>query len=420
MDPAGPQAARLRSWQLRIVALGWVTYAAYYLGRVNISTAIPELRDSLGLSAESIGLLTSGFFFAYAVGQLVSGYLGDRLSPRRLVAVGMLISAVLNLLFGVLAGTLPLLIVWTLNGFAQATGWAPIMRVLTNWHPPDQRRRVAGVYATSFVAGNALTWLFAGWLVTSFGWRFAFLIPGLLLALFALIWAAAARDRPEGAGLALPEAAGGSAGGHGSAPELTRVLLRFWPLALTGVCGGSLLIPLVVWLPTYFVDELGLSVAASANLSALLPVAGVAGTLSFSWLVASRFRGREIGFALVWFLILAGIALLFPLASGSFAASVALLIVLGATVYGVSTLILITTPMLFSDREETASVAGVIDFSHYIGASIASALIGIIVARWSWFAAFGMLSTSAVLASLALAVFAWWRGGGGGGRHRGG
>jgi sugar phosphate permease len=99
--------------RLNVVAIAWVTYASYYLGRVNISTAIPELRSDLGFTAQTAGALATGFFLTYAVGQFVSGYLGDRLSPRWLVFFGLLLSSVLNFTFGFLAQPETMLLIWS-------------------------------------------------------------------------------------------------------------------------------------------------------------------------------------------------------------------------------------------------------------------------------------------------------------------
>ena len=165
--------ATLKFWQRRIVVMGWVTYASYYLGRVNLSTAIPDLREGLHLSSQDVGLLGSGFFLSYALGQLISGHLGDRISPRKLVLYGMLLSTAMNLIFGSVAIWSVMFLAWTINGFFQSTGWAPILKLLSSWHSPEQSRKVAGIYATSYVAGNALTWILTGWLVARLGWQSA-------------------------------------------------------------------------------------------------------------------------------------------------------------------------------------------------------------------------------------------------------
>lgn len=167
----------LKYWQRRIVVMGWITYASYYLGRVNLSTAIPGLREDLHLSSQDVGWLSSGFFLSYALGQLVSGHMGDRISPRKLVLWGMLLSAAMNFIFGAVPIWSVMFLAWTINGFFQSTGWAPILKLLSNWHSPEQSRKVAGIYATSYVAGNALTWILTGWLVAKVGWQSAFWVP---------------------------------------------------------------------------------------------------------------------------------------------------------------------------------------------------------------------------------------------------
>ena len=152
MTGSNTSLTNLKSWQWRIVIMGWITYAFYYMGRVNLSIAMPDLRASLNLSSQQVGLLGTGFFLSYAIGQLISGHLGDRISPRLLVFVGMLLSTLMNFIFASVTIWGLMLVVWTTNGFFQSTGWAPILKVLASWHASEDKRKVAGIYATSFVA----------------------------------------------------------------------------------------------------------------------------------------------------------------------------------------------------------------------------------------------------------------------------
>ena len=184
-------------WQRQIIVMAWITYGAYYLGRVNISTAMPGMEISLGFTKSQVGLISTGFFWAYALGQLINGRLGDRLSPRWFVLIGVLASAGINLIFGLFSAWFVLIILWTLNGYFQATGWGPILRLLANWLTPSQRRKISGVFGSCFVAGNAITWLLTGWLVANFGWRVAFWFPAILLILIGLSWYIIIRDTPE-------------------------------------------------------------------------------------------------------------------------------------------------------------------------------------------------------------------------------
>jgi sugar phosphate permease len=402
----------LKLWQWRIVVMGWLTYASYYLGRVNLSIAIPDLRENLNLSSQEVGLFSSGFFLAYAFGQLISGHLGDRISPRKLVFAGMFLSVAMNLLFGSVGLWALMLVVWTINGFFQSTGWAPILKVLANWHSPEQRRKVAGIYATSYVAGNALSWILAGWLVASLSWRAAFWVPGALMGLVALAWYLLIRDTPQGAGftnsMRFAEEADKTGLKENSQSNMLHVLRRFWPLVLAAVSGGMILFALIIWAPTYFVDMHGLGIGKAATISIFFPIAGTIGTLAVSWLVSGPLCCKEIFFGAAIFIVVAGLLFLFPVVSTSLLMSATLLILVGSILYGVNTIITTILPMVLSERQEVSMVAGLIDFAFNIGASLGGFLVGAIIDRFSWSAVFIVLAIGAILTSVLLVGFAFW------------
>lgn len=412
MTELNTHKTNLKFWQWRIVAMGWFTYASFYLGRVNLSIAIPDLRESLNLSLQDAGLLGSGFFLSYALGQLISGHLGDRISPRLLVLGGMLSSTAMNIVFGSVGVWSLMLIVWTINGFFQSTGWAPILKVLANWHSSEQRRKVAGIYATSYVAGNALTWILTGWLVANLSWRAAFWIPGALMGVVALAWYLLIRDKPQEAGfldsMRFAEEADKKRLQEDSQPNMLHVLKRFWPLVLAAVTGGMLLFALIIWAPTYYVDMHGLGIGAAANISILFPIAGTIGTLAVSWLVAGPLCCREIFFGAAIFIVVGGLLVLFPIVSTSLMMSATLLVFVGSILYGVNTIITTILPMVLSDRQEVSTVAGLIDFAFNIGASLAGVLVGTIVDKFSWSAVFIVLTIGAILTSFFLVIFAFW------------
>lgn len=393
-DPA------LRRWQLRVVGIAWLTYAGYYLGRVNLAAALPGLRGELGLSAQTAGGLASGFFLSYAAGQLVSGWLGDRVSPRRLVVSGLLISAGLNAVFGFLSETPPLLLVWTANGFFQALGWAPILRLLANWHDPAARRRLSGPFATSFVAGSAATLVLTGWLAGAYGWRWAFWLPAALMGLLALAWYLGVRDAPAEVGLEPPSRPAETS--REPAPNPLRAFVAYGPVTLASGLGGFLLFALVVWTPSLLVDTLGLGVGAASRLAALLPVAGIVGTLGVGGWIARRGAGREAAAGAYVLFALAGLVVLVPVATTTALTGLTLLVLVGAAAYAASSVLLSTLPLVLSRRDETASVAAGIDVAFNIGASFGGALVGAIVDRAGWGIVFVVLMLAAGIGGSAL------------------
>ena len=403
MTPAIPT---LQPWQRRLIAVAWISYAAYYLGRVNLPPAMPALQTDLALTKSQLGLMSSGFFWAYAVGQLVNGQLGDRLSPRRFVLAGMLASAGLNFIFGAASLYIVMVVLWTLNGYCQATGWGPILRALSNWLTPAQTRRVSGLFASCFVSGNALALLLAGWLVARFGWRTAFLAPALLFALIALFWYAGARDTPQVAGFMPPAATEPEGAGPGSANlliSLVMALRRHWALVVAAIGMGFSHAALGVWLPTYFVEAIGLTIGPASTLSALLPVAGIGGTLITGWWVGRYLAGREARGLLYVQGALTMLFLFYPLLPRNIVLNTLGLMLIGSILFGATSLILTTMPLVISQRETASGTVGLISFAFNIGAGLSGGIIGAILDAGSWPVVFGALA----LASFAGGAFVW-------------
>ena len=89
---------------MRLFLMGWTVYFINYFGRYNYAAAMVVIGQAEGLRTDQLGLIASTLFVSYGLGQLFSGWLGDRLNPKALIAAGMLGSAGSNLLMG-LAGS---------------------------------------------------------------------------------------------------------------------------------------------------------------------------------------------------------------------------------------------------------------------------------------------------------------------------
>ena len=116
----------------------WLAYATYYLGRKGFSAAKHSLKSAGLLSEQALGHIDTAYLGAYAVGQFVSGFLGDRVGARRLVGYGMLLSSAACLAFGSVSSALLFGVLFTINGLAQATGWPGTTRPTTRACPVDR------------------------------------------------------------------------------------------------------------------------------------------------------------------------------------------------------------------------------------------------------------------------------------------
>lgn len=174
----------------------WLTYGSFYFCRTNISAAIPGIQDDFGYTKAQIGLVLGALKLAYGIGQLINGQLAEKVSPRKLLTIGMLVSAVLNVVFGMGAALYFLIFIWACNGYFQALGWTPCMRVAANWFPVEKRGRAVGIIGTGYQATAALTYVMAGYSVQWLGWRGAFYVPAAVFALCCLHMLFFLREQP--------------------------------------------------------------------------------------------------------------------------------------------------------------------------------------------------------------------------------
>ncbi|MGO9201229.1 MAG: MFS transporter [Limisphaerales bacterium] len=168
--------------RLRWVMVGLIFLATVinYLCRQAYSVSATTLQHVFSLSNEDYGLLTSGFFFAYTLGNGVSGPIIDRLGAKRgyllcmflwSSAVG-LIGAAQNV--WMLAGFLMLL------GLGEAGNWPAAVKVVSEWFPPRERALASGIFNSGAGIGALVGPTAVGLLLIHFGWRPAFVIVGLI------------------------------------------------------------------------------------------------------------------------------------------------------------------------------------------------------------------------------------------------
>ena len=186
---AETEASGLRWLMLGLIFLATVIN---YLCRQAYSVSATTLQRVFSLSNEDYGLLTSGFFFAYALSNGVSGPIIDRLGAKRgyllcmflwSSAVG-LIGAAQNI--WMLAGFLMLL------GLGEAGNWPAAVKVVSEWFPPRERSLASGIFNSGAGIGALVGPAAVGLLLIHLGWRPAFFIVGLIgygwLVGFALVY----------------------------------------------------------------------------------------------------------------------------------------------------------------------------------------------------------------------------------------
>ena len=166
-------------------------------------------------------MAVTGSFVTYGIGQLISGWLGDRIKPRYLMFIGLMVSAGMNVCVPLFSRPAAMLVFWCINGFAQALMWPPMVRLLSDCLDQDTYKKSCVWVSWGSSAGTIFLYLFAPVCIVWKGWRSLFFLCAGCAVLFAFAWikaigSAEKRMQKGSAGSFTKAAAGASRGDTGT------------------------------------------------------------------------------------------------------------------------------------------------------------------------------------------------------------
>jgi OPA family glycerol-3-phosphate transporter-like MFS transporter len=410
-SPSTPTTAFSSGQRVALWVL-WITYGTFYFSRNNLGVALPGIQAEFGYTKAQLGTVLMALKLAYGAGQLINGQLAEYGSPRILLAIGLLASAALNVVFGSVTALYFLTFVWACNGYVQALGWPATMRATASWFPALQRGRAIGIIGTGYQLCGALTFVVAGWAAQKFGWRGAMYVPAILVTISAVHMLVFLKDAPKPAevpGEHLPARAGVAAARNTLRQNLATTLTNpaLWLVAIALCLLDACRYGFTDWGVTHLKEVLDDSVSLAAFKYAVLPFGGIAGAFLSGWATDRFFGGRRVP-VIVGLLVALGF---FGLAYDhvlhwGFGASVAILFMIGFCIFGPQVLLVGTLPVDLAQRGTSAAAAGFVNFMGYMGAAAGDKLTGQIAHEHGWEFAVRFWAACAFGAALVIA-FLW-------------
>ncbi|ARP85027.1 MFS transporter [Bordetella genomosp. 9] len=308
-----PGAQATRSRYLIMVML-FVTVVINYLDRSNLSIAAPALKDEFGLDTVHEGLILSAFGWTYAAMQIPGGWLVDRVPPRILYALALILWSAATFFMG-FAGSFVILFVLRLAvGALEAPAYPINNRVVTTWFPERERATAIGFYTSGQFVGLAFLTPVLAWLQHAYGWHMVFVTTGLLGVVWGVLWFLVYREPRQFRGaneaeIELIRQGGGVVDLEKRVTEkktpfawsdlgLVMSRRKLWGVYLGQFCLTSTLWFFLTWFPTYLVKYRGMDFIKSGFLASVPFLAAFIGVLCSGvlsdWLIR---RGATVGMA---------------------------------------------------------------------------------------------------------------------------
>ena len=267
------------------VSVGWaiaplLALAVFinYVDRGNLATAGPLIKDEMKLSAEAFGLIVSAFFWTYTPGQLLAGWLAEKINPYRTLAIGLTIWSLATALTGLTSGFVALITLRMLLGLGETAVFPCASKVFASGLAEHQRGSANGLVGMGTALGPAFGTFVGGKLMAIMGWRPTFIIFGLTSLLWLAPWLLASRGQPTAKAAEDPEA-----------PSFWEVASKkeAWGAGLGHFATNYSFYFVITWLPIYLVKMRAYSMADMATTGAMIYVVYALSSFSMGW-VADR------------------------------------------------------------------------------------------------------------------------------------
>jgi len=411
-----PAATKRPIAHLRWWILGWALAAGIlnYMDRVAVSIAAPGMMAEFGLTRTDIGLMGTVFSWVYAVAQLPSGWLVDKLGARRMYALAIGGWSVATVLMATGNRLWHFLIFRALLGVAEAPNGPASSKLTADWFPRLERGQASAIWDSGSKWGPALAPPLLTALMLTFGWRSIFVVlgvGGVVLAAAFYLFYRAPEEHPRVSREELDLIHGGRATESLSHTKVSWLQLfkyrQIWGMMAGYFCVIWVWNIFIVFLPLYLQEARGVSIKGSGFLAAV-PYLGAAFIGIFGGYLMTRYtqrRGcdpltgkRHVMSACA---IAAGALICFiPFAESIFATIVTMTLALGllATMQAAAW----AMPGDIVDRTQIASVGAIQNFGGYFGGAFAPLLTGIIAdATGSYTISFVIAGLIASLAAVA-------------------
>jgi OPA family sugar phosphate sensor protein UhpC-like MFS transporter len=320
LQDRGQVDALYKRHRTRVMVGITVGYALLYTCRLAMSVVKKPLIDQGVFTPSQLGLIGSVLFYSYAAAKLTNGFLGDHANIKRFFAFGILASALTVAGMGFTTSLWVWMLLWGINGWFQGFGAPSGVVSLANWFSNHERGRFYGIWSTAHSAGEGLTFIGVGALVSWLGWRAGFWGPSLLCIATAIGAYWLLQDRPRTLGL---PAVADWKGDHWAAeqPKATGVfatqlsILRqpaMWALALSSALMYVTRYGLDNWGVLWLQEAHGYTQVQAGSMLTLGTVAGIVGCIAYGFLSDTLFNSRRPPANLLFGLIeLAGLGLMF-------------------------------------------------------------------------------------------------------------
>jgi MFS transporter, ACS family, hexuronate transporter len=180
-----PKVRNLRWW---ICAMLFASTAINYMDRQTLSLLAPYLKTSYHWTNSDYANLVIAFRVAYAIGQTLCGRWMDRVGTRLGITISVAFYSLVSVLTPLANGLFTFMGFRLMLGFGESANWPAATKAVSEWFPAKERALATAFFDSGSSIGGAISPFLVLWIYFHWGWRPAFLVPGVLGFIWLLLW----------------------------------------------------------------------------------------------------------------------------------------------------------------------------------------------------------------------------------------
>lgn len=341
-------------------------YFVSYVTRINYGAVVSEIVQAEGILKSVASLAVTGSFITYGVGQLISGFMGDKIQPKILVLAGLVVTVSMNFIISLLSDPYMMTAVWSVNGLAQAFMWPPIVKLMTELLNGNDYKKTSVVVSLGASFGTIFVYLLAPVCIAFSGWRMVFVVSAIIGAVMAFIWVINCPDINMSVvdmGTKVCEK-----------EDSVKLGFPFIILAIMPVIAmqGALRDGIQTWMPSYILETFNLQSFAAILTGVVLPIFSMISIRMTSMVYEKKITneiacaGAILGFGFVSAFML----WLFP--NSNAVVSTILAALLSGSMHGVNMIMVCMVPPYFKKYGRISFISGLLNSCVYVGSAIST------------------------------------------------
>ena len=376
-----------------LILLCWIAYTCAYLGKYSYSSNTIKVITHYNVTKADAGLISTLFFVAYGIGQVVNGLFCKFYSKKYIVGGALLVSATINavLYFDVPFWSIKYL--WLVNGIAQSTLWPTLVLTLGTYLSQAKLKPAILVMSTSVAVGTALAYALSALFVAFFNFKYSFMTTTIALVVTAVIWLLSYNRAVEKAKEEVQE----TEQKEETMPNAVKggltygILIMLVFLALFAVVNNLVKDGLNTWVPSILYESYHLDDSLSILLTITLAVVGVFGSV-MAVALHKKIKNFLLLTGVLFAIATVCIFVVILLLKTDFWLGIILLFgVISLLMHGINNVVTSMAPLYLREKINSGLLSGLLNGACYIGSAISAYGLGAYADRFGWTSTFYLL-----------------------------